>query len=114
MTVVEVDQQAEPIYLDRVYYVHKHSISLEYGGPEEGGWWYELGFPTGLSFGPIVSEDAAYDQARALNELEHERRENEEAYDFTSALAHLSDHYSYSVEDYPVPVAYPETRPHYE
>jgi len=97
-----------------MYYVHKHAISLEYGGPEEGGWWYEHGIPTGFSFGPIEDEENAYAQSRALNELEYERREREEKYDFTSVLAKLGNHYAYTVEDFSTPVPYPSTRPHYE
>lgn len=100
--------------IDRVFFVHKHAISLEYGGPEEGGWWYEMGIPTGFSLGPITDEEAAYEQTRALNELEHERRKVEEEYDYTSVLAKMSNHFAYSVEDYAEPKAYPERRPHYE
>lgn len=114
MPSTELLNEQEPIYLDKVYYVHKHSVSLEYGGPEEGGWWYTVGVPTGFSFGPIVGEDAAYDQARSLNELEHQRRENEEEYDFTSVLAKMSQHFEYSVEDFPTPEFYPKEKPHYE
>jgi len=114
MIIKEPSNEPEPIYIDAVYWIHKHSVALHYGGPEEGGWWFDTGVPTGFSFGPIVGEDAAYDQARKMNELEHERREREEDYDYSSVLSYKSDHFSYSVEDYPVPVPYPEFRPHYE
>ncbi len=97
-----------------MFYIHKHQIALESGGPEEGGWWYTVGVPTGFSLGPIVDEELTYEQCRALNELEHERQEHEEAYEFTSVLAKMSNHYSYSVEDFETPVAYPQERPHYE
>ena len=100
--------------IEKIYYIHKHDISLEYGGPEEGGWWYTFGMPTGFSFGPITNEEAAYEQARALNNLESDRRKLQEEYDFTSVLAKMSNHYSYEVNDYEVPVVYPESRPHYE
>lgn len=26
-----------------MYYINEYSINREYGGPEEGGWWYETG-----------------------------------------------------------------------
>lgn len=114
MIVVEERELQELIYAGEVYWIHKHEVALQYGGPEEGGWWYDTGYPTGFSFGPIIGEDAAYDQSRALNKLEHERQEAEEKYDYTSVLSHMSMHYQYTVEDYPEPKAFPETRPHYE
>lgn len=108
------EDHPDVLHIDKVWYVHKHEISLEYGGAEEGGWWYERGWPTGFSFGPLTDEEAAYEQARALNELEHERRKREETYEFTSVMAKMSHHYSYTVEDFATPEAYPKERPHYE
>ncbi len=97
-----------------MYYIHKHQVALEYGGPEEGGWWYTIGVPTGFSLGPIVDEELTYEQCRALNELEYERREHEEKYEFTSVLANMGNHYSFSVEDFATPEPYLKGRPHYE
>jgi hypothetical protein len=108
------DDHPDTLLIKEVYWVHKHEVSLQYGGPEEGGWWYDEGYPTGFSFGPFTEEEAAYEQSRKLNELELERREREEMYDYTSVVAYRSNHYSYSVEDFPVPVHYPERKPHYE
>jgi len=73
-----------------------------------------MGIPTGFSFGPITNEEAAYEQSRKMNELEHERRKNEEKYDYTSVLAKMSNHYSFTIEDFPEPEHYPKERPHYE
>jgi len=28
-----------------MYYIHKYEIAQQYGGPEEGGWWYKMGEP---------------------------------------------------------------------
>lgn len=97
-----------------MYYVHKYQIALQYGGPEEGGWWYEAGTPTGFVLGPLTDEEGAYDQAYDLNKLEQERRKREEQYDYTSVLAKLSSHYSYTVSTDATPLSYPATRPHYE
>lgn len=96
------------------YYVHKHEVELMSGGPEEGGWWYTAGVPTGFSLGPIDDEELTYEQCRALNELERERQEHEEQYEFSSVLSYRSTHYSYTVEDFPVPEPFPQERPHYE
>lgn len=99
------------------YYIHKHEVSLEYGGPEEGGWWYNVGIPAD-DWDPVpyrqFNEGDAYVMCRRLNKSEHERREKEEDYEFTSVLAHRSTHYEYSVHETPTMEIYPATRPHYE
>ncbi len=97
-----------------MYYIHKHQVALRSGGPEEGGWWYTEGVPTGFSLGPIVDEELTYEQCRALNRLEDERREHEEKYDFTSVLSYESNHYSFTVEEFATPEPFPQERPHYE
>jgi len=102
------------LQLERIWYIHKYDVRLDYGGPEEGGWWYISGIPTGFSLGPITNEEAAYEQARVLNQLEDERQEREEEYDFTSVLSFKSNHYDYRVEDYPTPEPFPKGRPFYE
>lgn len=92
------------------FYIHKSEVALNYGGPEEGGWWFDAGTPSEdwkvLEFD---TEEQAYEKCRQLNDLEHQRRDANEDYDYTSVLAHRSTHYSYSVEDYPDP----EQRPYY-
>lgn len=97
------------------WYIHKHETALAYGGPEEGGWWYDTGVPVEdwevLSF---TSEDAAYEVCRQLNDEEDTRREEEEQHKYTDVLSGQSTFYSYSVEEYPVPQPYPMVRPHYE
>jgi hypothetical protein len=98
-----------------MFYVHKHEVSLQYGGPEEGGWHYTAGTPVEeWEVIAMPTEELAYEQCRILNDQERMRREAEEDYDFTSVLAHRSTHYSYSVEEDPIPRAFPATRPHYE
>jgi hypothetical protein len=97
------------------YYVHKFEVELRYGGPEEGGWWYDAGAPV-EDWQPwhFLYEDAAYKFARKLNEEEHKRRDAEESYPYHSVLAWNSTHYAYNVASEPVATAYPESRPHYE
>jgi hypothetical protein len=99
-----------------MYWIHKHSILQEYGGPEEGGWWYERGFPlvTCWQYIPIPVEEWALAICRRLNGAEHVRRDNEEEYEYTSVLSYNSNHYAYSVHEHRMPVPYPERRPHYE
>lgn len=60
--------------------------SMCYGGPEEGGWWYNAGEPsTDSDHIPLMrtfkTEDGAYAYARMLNGTYVEKY-NKEAYDF--------------------------------
>ena len=34
-------------HLNRRRYVNAYAITREYGGPEEGGWWYDVAWPLG-------------------------------------------------------------------
>lgn len=118
-----VDEQAYMAFLEEIepdfkrWYIHKHDIAQEYGGPEEGGWWYNTGIPV-EDWNPVHhaydNEEDAYAVSRALNEAEYLRQEAEEDYEFTSVLSYKSTHYSYTVEDHPIPYSFPERRPHYE
>ena len=98
------------------FWIHKYEVSQEYGGPEEGGWWYDLGTLV-EDFVPLYfeDEDAVYEKCRELNGAEGKRREDEEQYGYTSVLSHMSTFYDYTVDEtaYP-PKHFPETRPHYE
>lgn len=97
------------------YFIHKHEVGLAYGGPEEGGWWYDSGMPV-EDWAPmkVNDEDRAYEICRELNESEHVRAEREEQYDYTSVLSYRSNHYAYSVHETSIMTPYPQTRPHYE
>lgn len=99
-----------------LYYIHKHEVGLQYGGPEEGGWWYESGSPCGdwVPLGPFKSEDEAYAKCRELNDQEHDRAKEEEDYDYTSVLSYRSNHYAYSISETTIMRSYPEHRPYYE
>ena len=98
-----------------MFWIHKHEVAQAYGGPEEGGWWYDTGVPAS-DWSPLefFCEEAAYERCRELNRAEAERAEAEEQYGYTSVLSHRSEHFAYSVEASPLMVAYPEQRPHYE
>ena len=98
-----------------MHYIHKYQVSQEYGGPEEGGWWYNTGDPIkdwALVF--VESEDVAYEVCRALNSAEYERRDKEEDYNYTDVLSHRSEFFEYDVSDSPVAESFPKVRPHYE
>jgi hypothetical protein len=98
-----------------MWYIHKYNVALAFGGREEGGWWYEVGVPENDWKTPaFTDEEQAYEKCRELNAAERIRAEKEEEYDYTSVLAHMSDHYSYSVSEDSTARPYPESRPHYE
>lgn len=98
-----------------MYYVHKHEVQQMYGGPEEGGWWFDSGVPVeGWIPEPFENEEDAYARCRELNELEYERAKKEESYEYTSVLSYRSTHYSFDVTESSIPRAFPEYRPHYE
>lgn len=98
-----------------LYFVHKYQIRLEYGGPEEGGWWYEKGWPAkGWRSPSFTNEEEAYETCRRFNAGEKVRVKEEEDYEVTSVLAYRSRHYTYTVSDSPVMEEYPQSRPHYE
>lgn len=47
-------------------YVNVYSVTRHYGGPEEGGWWYNAGEP--IESRLIADEDEAYELRDALRE----------------------------------------------
>lgn len=99
---------------DTRFYVHKYAISLNYGGPEEGGWYYESGIPVQSAVYIGEDEEDAYAKCFSLNMGERARQKREEEYDYTSVLARMGNHYTYRVETEAVAEPYPKERPHYE
>jgi hypothetical protein len=99
-----------------VYYIHKYEVALQYGGAEEGGWWFDSGVPTqpNEAIYETSDEDEAYALCRKLNEREEERAAAEEKYDYTSVLSYESTHYEYRVTESAKAEAFPLVRPHYE
>ncbi len=93
--------------IESVYYVNLYLIDRGYGGPEEGGWWYEYGEfiePAAL----FTDEDEALAYARKLND---DNPMNEGRPDISSVNS--MGRYTYLVQDRPGR-DYPEARPYYE
>ena len=87
-----------------------YEIDRAYGGPEEGGWWYDVGVLKRV-IGVRKSEDEAYALARRLNGWLARMQRGLRP---VSSVAYGGGRYAVEVfEDIP-PRAYPETRPHYE
>lgn len=97
-----------------MHYVGKFEVGLAYGGPEEGGWYFDSGMPVWRFAIPVPFEGLAYRLSRWLNGREKQRQEREEQYDYTSVLAYRSTHYGYKVGDSFRLQPYPSQRPVYE
>jgi hypothetical protein len=100
---------------DKLWFVHKYNVSQQYGGPEEGGWWYDAGYPDD-NWIPLVftNEEEAYARCRELNKAEYERRKEECPRGYTSVLSYEEEFYTYDVTDEQKAYPFPEVRPHYE
>lgn len=75
------------------YYVNVYEYEREYGGPEEGGWYYDAGY-NGYVWNAYFDEDFAYVRASELYKK-------------------LDNHLTVRVEEHK-PRDWPEVRPHYE
>ena len=75
------------------YYVNVYEYSREYGGPEEGGWYYDAGC-NGYVWNSYFDEDAALNRATELR-------------------MGIDKHLKVRVEEHR-PRDWPEFKPHYE
>lgn len=89
-----------------------------YGGPEEGGWWYDAGEPVTEGDAPTFTRiftdmDEAFAYCRNLNETVVDNM-NKETFDheYSSVLGGERFSAHFYEDEYPTP--YPDERPHYE
>lgn len=93
-----------------MYYVNAYEVTLGYGGPEEGGWWFDCGHP--LFSMPVVEGDArGEDRARGQIKAMFGQK-YADCPDKSSVRSDAADLWV-RVEDHAA-VAFPEFRPHYE
>ena len=78
--------------MPKIYYVNVYEYGREYGGPEEGGWYYDTGYD-GYVWNTYLTEDSALEKA--------------------VDLAHRWPHVSVIVEEH-LPQDWPVVKPHYE
>lgn len=92
------------------YTVAFYEIDRAYGGPEEGGWWFNTGQLKRIAR-TFKTERRAYEYCRRANHIlsvmQRERRP-------VCSMAYEGGRYCAEVYDVPPPPYYPETRPHYE
>lgn len=91
------------------YVVALYEMDRAYGGPEEGGWWYDTG-ALRRPLRVLRSEDEAHAVAgranRLLARLERHRRD-------TGSIAYASGRHAALVFEGTAPRHDPETRPRY-
>ena len=92
------------------YVVAFYEVDQQYGGPEEGGWWYDSGFLKRV-FRVCKSEEEAYKYARRANDLLNVIQK-----DLPSVTSVLYDggRYRAWVYDNNAPWVYPANKPYYE
>ncbi|PZX14230.1 hypothetical protein LX81_03029 [Palleronia aestuarii] len=87
-----------------------YEIDRAWGGPEEGGWWYDCGELARI-LKVVPSADAAHDLAaranRLMDRLQRGKRD-------VGSVIYAGGRYAACVLEDTAPRAFPETRPHYE
>lgn len=90
------------------FYTNVYVVGRAYGGPEEGGWWYDYGTPIFEE----CTEHETFDDAMEMKQAV------QNAYnDYNESMPPISNldgdgHIDVYVEDHPAK-AFPETRPYY-
>ena len=93
-----------------------YETNRSYGGPEEGGWWYDVGEPTenptlGILTRFFLNKKEAFAYRDSLEPIVEEANRSEGRRDPGSVLC--DGYYAVLLMD-GYPRAYPEERPHYE
>lgn len=98
------------------YVVAIYELDRAYGGPEEGGWWYDTGELVRIH-SIENSKDAAYTKCRRINNLLDYKRRNQDRrtrrYPIGS-VCYDGGHYEAAVYEHTAPLYFPEQRPYYE
>jgi len=95
------------------FVVAVYDCSMCWGGPEEGGWWYDAGTLVRI-VKLFKTEDAAYQYCRRLNSKLESRvfGPNQGKHSYTSVLS--ESELRASVYENVAPLGFPDHRPHYE
>lgn len=117
-----------------LYVVARYATDRAYGGPEEGGWWYDVGELEKVVLA-TRDEDRAWDAVVRLNDARHRMRADRVGYtvvelpreelipelrnqmchgdvdDLWDESGHIKP--EYRVTRWDIPTFYPEGRPHY-
>jgi len=91
------------------YVIAVYEINRAYGGPEEGGWYYDTGKLVRV-LGTRSGEEAAYSLASRLNGWMERMQRNKRS---ISSVLYSGGCYSVEAHLYLPPACYPETKPYY-
>lgn len=110
---MEIGQNAQPKPERHTWIVAVYNAELGYGGPEEGGWWFDTGELVRI-VRTTAGEDRAYAYARKLNSKLRSREfgPNKGRRDKSSVLS--DGFYEAMVYRDNAPKSFPDHRPHYE
>lgn len=92
------------------YVVALYEIDRAYGGPEEGGWWYDIGERRRV-LAVAASEARACELARRANRLLRRLQRGERS---VSSMAYAGGRHRACVFDDIAPPRFPATPPRYE
>jgi len=96
------------------YVIAVYELDRSYGGPEEGGWWYDTGSLVRIHK-VVKSEDQAYKIARRLNQgLAHKRFATGQPSPGISSVAYQGGHLAARVFERTAPEYFPQQRPYFE
>lgn len=88
-----------------VWFVAVYAVGTNYGGPEEGGWWYDAG--------DVVHLEVALDEASARTRADELRLQYPYTGKRSSFGSDKEDHDVTFTDTLPRP-SFPAVRPHYE
>lgn len=89
-----------------VRYINVYIVERAYGGPEEGGWWFDEGTPQGVS---VVCSSVSIDEMQKLLDLM--RKEYPDS-NYRFSMRPMGEDYQVRVETHE-PREWPTERPHY-
>jgi hypothetical protein len=90
-----------------IHYVNAYAVSRNYGGPEEGGWWYDSGRPlASIPIGPDEDSELHFQRLKTL--LGWEKNPSQGRYSVNGG-----EDFEMWVEDH-FAAPYPTETPHYE
>jgi hypothetical protein len=93
--------------LPTIRYLNVYIVEREYGGPEEGGWWYDVGTPQGVSI--VCNTISAFEMQDLLEFLAARYPDRGSR----SSMMPQDEDYQVRIERHP-PKEWPDPRPHYE
>lgn len=98
-----------------IFSVAIYEVDRAYGGPEEGGWWFDTGeIVQRCRIRQFRDEEEAFACCRRINRLLHHLRETHPQPYGLSSVCYSGGHYAAEVHEGLPPARYPEERPFYE